>query len=264
MITKVAIIGCGKMGSFLAKELAKENGTNIAVYDNDSKRAELVAKETNTNALHTIEEISSFAPDLLINAVSLQNTIKAFEEVVRYLPKSCVIGDVASVKRGLEEFYNKSGFKFCSVHPMFGPTFATMDSLKEENAVLIKESDPETKEFFRNLFTRLGVKIFEYTFAEHDQMMAYSLTTPFASSLVFASCMDKTAVPGTTFKRHKTIAKGLLSEDDHLLAEILFNSYSLAQLEKITNRLEFLKHVIKAKDYEEAKRFFDKLRKNIG
>ena len=37
MITKVAIIGCGKMGSFLAKELAKENGTNIAVYDNDSK-----------------------------------------------------------------------------------------------------------------------------------------------------------------------------------------------------------------------------------
>ena len=58
-------------------------------------------------------------------------------------------------------------------------------------------------------------------------------------------------------------AKGVLSEDDHLLAEILFNPKSLPQLEKITAKLEFLKHIIKAKDYEEAKRFFNKLRKNI-
>ena len=94
-------------------------------------------------------------------------------------------------------------------------------------------------------------------------MIAYSLTLPFASSLVFAACMKNTAVPGTTFKRHLTIARGLLSEDDHLLAEILFNEYSLKQLEKVTSRLEFLKHVIKGRDYEEAQRFFNNLRENI-
>ena len=94
-------------------------------------------------------------------------------------------------------------------------------------------------------------------------MIAYSLTLPFASTMVFAACMDNTAVPGTTFRKHLEIARGLLSEDDYLLAEILFNPYSLAQLEKVTSRLDFLKHVILARDFEEAQRFFGNLRENI-
>ncbi len=94
--------------------------------------------------------------------------------------------------------------------------------------------------------------------------MAYSLTVPFASTLVFAACMNRTAVPGTTFKKHMRIAKGLLSEDEWLLSEILFNKYSLKELENITNRLEYLKHIIKGKDKEEMKKFLEKLRKNIS
>ena len=58
------------------------------------------------------------------------------------------------------------------------------------------------------------------------------------------------------------IARGLLSEDDFLLGEIIFGPHSLEQLEKVTNRLEFLKHVIKGRDYEEARAFFAKLREN--
>ena len=88
--------------------------------------------------------------------------------------------------------------------------------------------------------------------------------TKITASLVFAACVDKTAVPGTNFAKHMALAKGLLGEDDHLIAEILFNKYSLPELEKITNKIEFLKHVIKAKDFEEAQRFFNKLRKNVG
>ena len=110
----------------------------------------------------------------------------------------------------------------------------------------------------------VAVYDFEYSFEEHDRMMAYSLTTPFVSSLVFAACVDARAVPGTTFKRHMTIARSLLAEDDHLLAEILFNAHSLQELGKITARLEFLKHIIMARDQEEASRFFSKLRQNIG
>jgi prephenate dehydrogenase len=68
----------------------------------------------------------------------------------------------------------------------------------------------------------------------------------------FAPCLTEKVVPGTTFKKHWEIAKGLLSKDDHLLSEILSNPYSLRGLERITARLEFLKHVIKGRDYEEA------------
>jgi len=75
--------------------------------------------------------------------------------------------------------------------------------------------------------------------------------------------MSNSAVPGTTFKKHLEIARGLLSEDDYLLSEILFNPHSLPELEKVTARLDFLKHVIGQRDSEEAKKFFDRLRKNI-
>jgi hypothetical protein len=94
-------------------------------------------------------------------------------------------------------------------------------------------------------------------------MMAYSLTLPFVSSMVFSSCVSTSAVPGTTFRKHLDVARGLLAEDDFLLAEIIFNTHSLAQLEKITGRLNFLWHIIRNRDTEEARRFFDVLRKNI-
>ncbi len=256
---RIAIIGAGKMGSWLAAALSGEN--EIAVYDIDAEKATRIG---GAKALADLDGLTSFGPQMLINAASLQNTAAAFDSALPRTPKGCIIADVASIKAGLEDYYRRAGFRFVSVHPMFGPTFADMQSLKEENAVIIKGSDGEGSALFRSLFERLGVRVFEYTFDEHDRMMAYSLTTPFAASLVFASCMESTAVPGATFARHRKIAQGLLSEDDHLLSEILFNPYSLSQLEKISARLEFLKHVIKGKDYEEAARFFSRLRKNIA
>lgn len=256
---KIAILGAGKMGGWLARELAMEN--EVAVYDRNPAKARALS---GVHALRSLSDLKNFQPALLINAVSLQDTIAVFESAVPHLPGDCMLADGASIKGALPGYYVRSGHRFVSVHSMFGPTHAKMEALKEENAIIIKESDAEGKKFFREFFTRLGVHLFEYTFQEHDAMMAYSLTTPFASSLVFAATVDNTAVPGTNFRKQLQLAHGLLSEDDHLLAEILFNPHSLGQLEKITGRLEFLKHIIKGRDYEEMKRFLDGLRKNVG
>ncbi len=55
-----------------------------------------------------------------------------------------------------------------------------------------------------------------------------------------------------------------MTEDDDLLAGILFNPHSLGEIERITSRLEFLKHVVKAQDGDEARLFFRRLRESIG
>lgn len=255
---KIAILGAGLMGSWLAKALSKEH--EIALYDIERSKAE---KLKLGKVLSSMQELGRFAPEMLINAVTIQNTIQAFEDAEKHIPTNCTIVDVASIKGEIPNYYKRHSFKFVSVHPMFGPTFADMNALREENAVIIKESSKEGAEFFRRFFGMLGLNIFDYTFKEHDEMMVYSLTLPFTSSMVFAGCVDTKTVPGTTFKRHMDIATKLLKEDDHLLAEILFNPHSLKQLEKITSRLEFLKHIMMGRDYEEAKRFFDKLRENL-
>ncbi len=255
---KICILGTGKMGSWLAKQLAAEH--TVSVFDTDESRTRALA---GVRILKSMDEIRSFVPDLLLNCVSLQNTVATFRSVAPLLPAPCLLCDIASVKGSLPAFYREAGFRFVSVHPMFGPTFADLDNLRKENAVIISDSDADGKEFFRQLFGRFGINVFEYSFSEHDVMMAYSLTLPFVSSMVFASCVSTEAVPGTTFKHHLDVARGLLSEDDFLLSEIIFNPHSLAQLEKISGRLNFLWHIIRNRDTGEARRFFEGLRKNV-
>ena len=259
MTLKIVVIGTGHMGAWFARELERD-GHDVAVFDH---KPESLQQLSGLRALSALPELQDVQPDILLNAVSIRQTMTAFDACLPYLPASCVLVDVASVKGELPDYYQRQAHRFASMHPMFGPTFANVEQLKEENAILINESDPETYAFFEAFFQQRHLNLFAFSFQEHDEMIAYSLTVPFASSLVFAACMKNTAVPGTTFKRHLTIAKGLLSEDDHLLAEILFNKNSVKQLENITARLEFLKHVINGRDYDEAQRFFKTLRENI-
>jgi prephenate dehydrogenase/chorismate mutase len=256
---KIVILGLGHMGAWLVGELSEHN--ELAVFDADRTKTE---RFSDAFILEGLDGIKTFGPELLINAVTLQNTVPVFDEALKHVPKTCIISDMASIKGSLDRYYAQCGFKFVSVHPMFGPTFADMDKLKGESVIIIRESHPEGKAFVRSFFERLGVTIFEYSFAEHDRMMAYSLTLPFISSMAFASCVDRSVVPGTTFAKHMTIAKGLLSEDDSLLAEVLFNTYSLPELDRVTAMMEYLKHIIQGKDHEVLSDFLDRLRKNIA
>jgi len=210
-----------------------------------------------------LDELEAFAPDLFINCVTLGDTVAAFERVLPRLPATCILSDIASVKSGIQDFYAGAGRPFVSTHPMFGPTFANIRDLHDESAVIIKESCEEGKRFFRDLYSRLGIRIFEKSFEDHDKTVAYSLATPFASTMVFAAVMQKQDAPGTNFKRHMAIAKGLFSEDDRLISEIMFNPYTIRQLELINSQLAYLSHIIKDKDYEEMTKFLGKLRENI-
>ena len=118
-------------------------------------------------------------------------------------------------------------------------------------------------EFFRNFYCSFGIKIYEYTFIDHDKTIAYSLSTPFASSMVFAATMKHQEAPGTTFQRHMAIARGLLSEDDYLLSEILLSPYTYEQLDQISKKLDELKNYVKTKDTAQLQTFFQSLRKNL-
>ena len=204
-----------------------------------------------------------FRPELVINAVTVRYTLSAFEEVLPHLSHDCIISDIASVKTGLQEFYEKSGFRFVSTHPMFGPTFANLNQLSEENAVIIKEGDYMGKIFFKDLYQKLGLSLHEYTFDEHDQTVAYSLSIPFVSTFVFAAVMKHQDAPGTTFKRHMQIAKGVLNEDDYLLQEILFNPYTSGQVAQIREELAELIDIIDHKDAKRMKVFLTKIRNHV-
>lgn len=256
---KILILGAGKMGGFFCDLLVKE-GHEVGVYDRDPRK---LLFTFGCRRFAELDEIDAFAPDMVVNAATVKYTLPAFDQVLPHVPAGCILADIASVKSGLPEFYASCGHPFVSSHPMFGPTFASLSNLANENAIIIAESDHLGKVFFRDLYARLGLHIEEYTFEQHDQTIAYSLSIPFASTLVFASVMRHQAAPGTTFKRHKAIADGLMSEDDFLLSEILFNPNTPAQLQEIGRKLEQLRTIVERRDCKAMREFLQQVRDNL-
>ncbi|MDY2778292.1 MAG: prephenate dehydrogenase/arogenate dehydrogenase family protein [Alloprevotella sp.] len=255
---RILILGAGKMGSCFVDLLSFDHTT--AVYDADPRRLRFMY---NTERLTTIEEIEAFKPELVINAVTLKYTLDVFREITPHLPADCILSDIASVKTGLHEYYAACGHRYVSTHPMFGPTFANLGALSNENAIIITEGDYMGRIFFKDLYTRLGLHICEYSFEEHDETVAYSLGIPFVSTFVFAAVMKHQDAPGTTFKRHMAIAKGVLGEDACLLREILFNPRTSGQVEKIRNELGTLIDIIDRKDEAGLNDYLAKIREHI-
>ena len=255
---KILIIGAGKMGSFFCDLLSQKN--DVAIFDTDPKR---LLFSYMCRRFSDLSEVDEFEPDMVINAATVKYTLDAFKSVLPHLPERCILSDIASVKTGLPEFYASCGHPFVSTHPMFGPTFASLSNLSNENAIIISEGDHLGKVFFKDLYSSLNLHIEEYTFSQHDETIAYSLSIPFASTLVFAGCMKHQDAPGTTFKRHKAIADGLMSEDDYLLSEILFNPNTSGQLEKIQQKLAELQDIVDKRDSEAMQTYLDKVRQNL-
>ncbi len=255
---RILVLGAGKMGSFFLDLLNFEHET--AVYEKNPERLRFTY---NTLRFTALDEIDEFRPELVINAVTVKYTISAFKEVMPHLPADCIISDISSVKTGLKDFYEHCGHRYVSTHPMFGPTFANLNQLSHENAIIISEGDYMGRIFFKDLYSRLGLNIYEYSFEEHDKTVAYSLSIPFVSTFVFAAVMKHQDAPGTTFKRHMNIAKGVLNEDDFLLQEILFNPYTSKQVEQIRTELKLLLEIIDNKDAEGMKEYLTKIRDNV-
>ncbi|MBR3456183.1 MAG: prephenate dehydrogenase [Bacteroidaceae bacterium] len=255
---RILILGAGKMGSFFTDLLSFDH--EVAVYDIDPKKMRFMY---NTERFTSLDDIDAFDPELLINAVSLKYTLEVFDKVLPHVGKNCIISDISSVKSGFKEYYEKSGFRYVSTHPMFGPTFANLGQLSSENAIIINEGDYMGRIFFRDLYSHLGLHICEYTFDEHDQTVAYSLSIPFISTFAFAAVMKHQDAPGTTFKRHMAIAHGVLSEDDCLLREILFNPYTKDQVSQIRTEMKELIEIIDTKDEDRMQAYLTKIRKNI-
>lgn len=246
------------MGSFFTDLLSFDH--EVAVYDIDPKRLRFMY---NTERFTTLDEIKDFEPELVINAVSLKYTLSVFKQVIPYLPATCILSDISSVKTGFKEFYEQCGMRYVSTHPMFGPTFANLGKLSTENAIIINEGDFMGRCFFKELYNRLELNICEYTFEEHDKTVAYSLSIPFISTFAFAAVMKHQDAPGTTFKHHMKIAQGVLSEDDTLLREILFNPYTKDQVEQIRSEMKEIIDIIDNRDEEHMQQYLTKIRANI-
>ncbi len=255
---RILILGAGKMGAFFTDLLSFDH--DVAVYDNNPQRMRFLY---NARRFASLDEVDDFNPEFVVNAVSLKYTLQVFDDLLPHIQPDCILSDISSVKTGFRDYYEKTGHRYVSSHPMFGPTFANLGNLSHENAIIINEGDYMGRIFIRDIYSRLGLNVKEMSFDEHDDTMGYSLSIPFVSTFVFAAIMKHQDTPGTTFKRHMKIARGVLSEDDTLLREILFNPNTKPKIGAIRDELKKLIQIIDARDEKAMNEYFRHLRNNI-
>ena len=256
-IKSILILGYGRMGQWFAHQLSKDYYTAVLEKQPISNEA-----PSDIHFIKHAREIRFINPDLILNAVNLNSTLTAFNSIIDHLPENVILSDITSVKNGIKEYYQNKNLRFVSTHPMFGPTFGDMSNLKNENAIIIEESDEEGKIFFEKLYYSLDITNHFASFENHDELMAESLSLPFLTALSFMFNADRTTFPGTTYQKQMDISEKLLSEDIHLLSEVLMNVHSLKKIEEIRNFMNSFYKIIEAKDYNALKSILEKLNEN--
>lgn len=222
-IRTVSIIGAGRMGGWFAKYF-KMLGAKIILYDEKSRRAQEMSKNTGWNYTQDFE--STMKSDLVVLAIPITNT----PDVIRKLANRVAskgrlrVIEVSSVKsllakQGLLDLAKTpSNVEIYSVHPLFGPNanhFASnsMAVVHERNLGFIEELFPH--------FT-----IFKMNWKQHDELMGVMLSLPHALALVFASEVTKRSrqipkgISTPSYEHMVDLARKVLSENPRVYFEI--------------------------------------------
>lgn len=240
---KIAIIGGGNMGKWLARFLKSEDESVVIIETSEDKRL-LLAKES----LDTSKDIKAVEKaDIIIIAVQLNS----FEEVLKnlnpFINENQVILDIASIKEKPVELMQKYITKghILGTHPVFGPG---AKSLQNQHYVLTptNPTEQELAEQLKGYLSKRGAIVSLMTPKEHDKMMAVILGLAHYIAIVSADTLAKMnslkemeGVSGITYKVLMTLVESVLSEDPDLYASLQANLPHLHTLQD-----EFIKRSI--------------------
>ncbi len=102
---KVGIIGCGSIGSFVARWLSKADGFElVSIFDIEREKALKLAEKLNVNVAESIDEFLREDMDVVVEAASQQAVFDYAEKVLRSGMDLIVLSVGAFVD---EDFYSK-------------------------------------------------------------------------------------------------------------------------------------------------------------
>jgi len=164
---KVAVIGAGEMGRWLAK-FFKRLG-EVILSDVSPSKARKVASELKITARAT--EIAVRKADLILIAVPISKTPGVLMKVAKVARRGALLVDVASVKSEVVKTMEKikEDVELVSMHPLFGPGAS---SLRNKDVVVIPVRSGERYQKFKKFLVKSGAKVTEMDADVHDRAMA--------------------------------------------------------------------------------------------
>ncbi|MEM4702588.1 MAG: prephenate dehydrogenase/arogenate dehydrogenase family protein, partial [Archaeoglobaceae archaeon] len=148
---KLLIYGVGDLGSLL-KNFFYERGYFVKGYDVDESKRET-------------EDISEF--DVIFVSTPMSEIRNAISHIRAEAKKNALLVDDASVKSISLPLFERSGFDFLSIHPMFGKD----SEFALSNIILVHESGRIEERIILNEFIKSGAIITKMDAVEHDRIM---------------------------------------------------------------------------------------------
>ncbi len=151
---KILIIGgAGQMGSYFASLFSKSGYDVRILTENDWEHVAELCKDI----------------DLVLVSVPIEVTPDIIEQVSPHLPLNAVLADLTSIKeKPLERMLLAHKGPVIGLHPLFGPTTASLD---KQIVVITNGRDEKACQWIKEQFTIWGAIIVTASAREHDEIM---------------------------------------------------------------------------------------------
>ncbi|MEM4508803.1 MAG: prephenate dehydratase [Archaeoglobaceae archaeon] len=233
---KILIYGVGDLGALL-KDFFYSKGYYVKGYDVDQMK-----RETNS--------ISEF--DVIFVCTPMGEIRNALAHIRSEAKKNALLVDVASVKSVSISEFEKSGFDFLSIHPMFGKD----SEMALANIIVIHESGREEEKIILNEFIKSGALITKMNAEEHDKSMAKIQGLTHFLLLAFADLSEGVSYGTQIYNILRKLSARFLAQNWEMCYLIQKNAEK--DREEFVSKILALNEAIK--DKEKFRRIFLKLR----
>ncbi|OIT37193.1 PREDICTED: arogenate dehydrogenase 2, chloroplastic-like [Nicotiana attenuata] len=246
---KIAIIGFGNFGQFIAKAFIQQGHIVLAHSRTDYS---LIAKSLNVNFFKDPHDICEQHPDIVV----LCTSINSLERVIRSLPiqklkRNTLFVDVLSVKEFPKNIFLQllpQEFDILCTHPMFGPTsgkdnWKGLPFMFDKVRIGQEESRIQRVNNFINIFEKEGCRMVEMSCSEHDKYAAGSQFITHTIGRVLQKLGPETTPINTKgYEKLLNLMENTTADSFDLYYGLFaYNSNSMEVLERLDMALESVK-----------------------
>ena len=273
MFNTITVIGCGLIGSSLLRAIDNNKLANqIKIFDKSKSVRAYLSKNFSIKVCDNISDSVKNA-DLVIISTPLSSYKEVLDSIKSNLKKDMILTDTGSVKKPINEKVLNLKLKdvnWISSHPIAGtehsgPEHGFAELFKDRWSIISCDKNiPKDKiEKLKNFWIKLGSKVKEMTFEDHDYVLSLTSHLPHA----IAYSIVRTSVSSEVKFKKDVIqysAGGLrdftrIAASDPLMWKDIFidNSENILKvLDNYSKNLDEIKNAIKNKDSKKLLEIF--------
>ncbi|CAA3000677.1 arogenate dehydrogenase 2, chloroplastic-like [Olea europaea var. sylvestris] len=246
---KIAVVGFGNFGQFLAKAFIRQGHTVFAHSRSDYAS---IAQSLGAAFFFDTHDLCEQHPDVILLCTSIIST----ESVLRSLPilrlkRNTLFVDVLSVKEFAKNVFLQvlpTHFDILCTHPMFGPEsgkngWQNLPFVYEKVRIGNEDSRFARVENFLDIFKKEGCRMVEMTCAEHDKYAAGSqFITHTMGRILEKLQLDSTPINTKGYETLLDLVENTASDSfDLYYGLFMYNKNAMEQIERLDLAFEALK-----------------------